>query len=179
MAADLNKLIPTLQSLVGKVIAECAKKDVEMRPFSTLRSPFEQAIAWRQSRALEEINHQINYLKNNGANFLADCLNSVGPQHGDHVTNALPGLSWHQWGEALDCFWIVDKKAEWSTRKEINGLNGYQVYADIAESMGLFPGGHWRNFKDWPHIQYRKDASPLGSMNLKEIDDQMKKKFGK
>ncbi|GAK49224.1 hypothetical protein U14_00443 [Candidatus Moduliflexus flocculans] len=55
---------------------------------------------------------------------------SVGPQYGDPVTNALPGCSWHQWNEAVDLFWVIDGKAEWSSKKKImlqdgSSVNGY------------------------------------------------------
>ena len=115
-----------------KVVAlldRCEARGTPMRRTSTLRSPFDQATLWRQSRSKEEIEAKIAELKSQSAPFLADCIARVGPQHGDPVTNAIPGLSWHQWGEAVDCFWLVDGEAEWSPRKEINGLNGYQVYA--------------------------------------------------
>jgi peptidoglycan LD-endopeptidase CwlK len=94
------------------------------------------------------------------------------------VTNALPGLSWHQWGEALDCFWVVDGAAEWSTRRLVNGLNGYHVYADEAKRLELTAGGFFRSLKDWPHVQLDKAGSPLGRFSILEIDAEMKSRFG-
>ena len=107
-----------------------------------------------------------------------DCLQSVGPQHGAHVTDALPGFSWHQWGEAVDCFWLLDGKAEWSTSKKVNGVNGYAVYANEAEAVGLVAGGHWTRFKDWPHVQLRAASSPARALTLLQIDTAMKVRFG-
>jgi hypothetical protein len=48
--------------------------------------------------------------------------------------------------------WIDSNgKANWSsTAKDATELNGYQVYAEEAGKIGLFPGGHWISFKDWP-----------------------------
>ena len=106
------------------------------------------------------------------------CLESVGPQNGAHVTNAPPGYSWHQWGEAMDCFWLVNGNAEWSTRKKINGNNGYRVYADIAVSLDLNAGGFWRSFKDWPHIQLRQHSSPKSVFSITQVNEQMKRQFG-
>jgi peptidoglycan L-alanyl-D-glutamate endopeptidase CwlK len=178
MAADLDKLVPDLKSKVLQLVDRCEARGIEMRPNNGLRDPFEQARLWRQSRSSEEINAKIQELEANGAPFLAQCIKSVGPQHGAHVTNTPPGISWHQWGEALDCFWVVEGKAEWSTRKLIHGLNGYQVYADEAEAVGLTPGGHWRNFKDWPHVQLRRASNAASVMSLTEIDSAMKARFG-
>ena len=84
-----------------------------MQLFFTLRDPFDQAILRRQSRSTQEIHDKIQELKSKGAHFIVNCLESVGSQAGRHVTNAIPGLSWHQWGESLDCFWLIDGKAEW------------------------------------------------------------------
>ena len=178
MAANLDLLNPLLKSKVIALVAQCREKGFEMRPNNGLRDPFEQAKLWRQSRSIEEITEKINEFNTQGALFLAECLSSVGPQHGAHVTNAPPGLSWHQWGESLDCFWLLDGKAEWSTKKLVDGKNAYKVYADEAESLGLISGGHWRQFKDWPHVQLRAESSPNLVMSMQDIDAAMKKQFG-
>jgi hypothetical protein len=175
---DLNALVPEFRLQVVALLDRCASRGTPMRPYFTLRSPFEQARLWRQSRSREQIAAKIAELESKSAPFLADCIRRVGPQHGDPVTNAVPGLSWHQWGEAVDCFWLVDGQAEWSPRKEINGLNGYQVYAREAQAAGLTAGGLWPSFKDWPHVQLRSASSPLGVMSLVEIDARMKERFG-
>ena len=178
MAADLNQLVPALKSSVDTLLAGCQARRIVMRPFFTLRSPFEQAKLWRQSRSLEEISEKIADFRNNGAPFLAFCIGSVGPQSGDPVTNAAPGFSWHQWGEAVDCFWLVDNQAMWSTKKMLNGQNGYQVYAEEAKRLGLTPGGFWNSLKDWPHVQLQSAADPGKSKTLAEIDAAMKARFG-
>ena len=161
-----------------ELLAKCLSKGVEMRPSQTVRTPLEQAKLWRQSRTRSDIVAQINRFHLDGAEFLAFCLDSVGPQSGDPVTNAPPGLSWHQWGEAMDCFWVVDGSAEWSTRRLVAGVNGYQVYAEEAKRLGLTPGGYFRSLKDWPHVQLRTDSSPLGPLTIVEIDREMKARFG-
>lgn len=74
-----------------------------LRPFSLPnRTPSlsadAQAKLWRQSRAIQEITAAIKKLASAKANFLASVLDGVGPQHGPHVTNALPGPSWLRWG---------------------------------------------------------------------------------
>jgi peptidoglycan L-alanyl-D-glutamate endopeptidase CwlK len=178
MAADLGQLVAEFRGTVETLIAKCGQRGIEMRPNSTLRTPFDQARLWRQSRAFEEIQEKIDSFRTSGAEFLAFCIESVGPQHGDPVTKAPPGFSWHQWGEALDCFWLLNGKAEWSTVKKVNGVNGYHVYAEEAEELGLTAGGHWPTFKDWPHVQVRAASSPNKIMSIQEINDEMKVRFG-
>ncbi len=178
MSRDLNDLVPEFRTRVETLLAACDAAGYPMRPFFTLRTPFEQGALWRQSRTGQEVRGKIAELRGNGAEFLAHCIESVGPQSGRHVTNAIPGMSWHQWGEAVDCFWLVDGQAEWSTRRKINNLNGYGNYADQAVTLDLDPGGHWRSFRDWPHVQFRGDANPGRVYALLEIDQTMQTRFG-
>jgi hypothetical protein len=177
MAADLSLIDASLRTQVLALIDRCRARGFEMRPSAGLRDPFEQARLWQQSRSIEEIRAQIASLQAQGAGFLAHCLDAVGPQHGDPVTNALPGYSWHQWGEAVDCFWLLDGRAEWSTTRTVNGENAYKVYAREATGLGLTAGGLWPRFKDWPHVQLRVESSP-SSLGVIEIDRAMKERFG-
>lgn len=178
MGIDTTALTPEFSNKLAALLLACQGQGVEMRPYFGIRTPFEQAKLWRQSRTREEVNQKIAELKDKGASFLAHCLESVGPQNGPHVTNALPGLSWHQWGEAVDCVWVVAGQTEWSTAKQVNAHNGYRVYAEQAVQLGLDAGGLWKSLKDWPHVQLRRVASPSGVMSLVEIDGKMKMMFG-
>jgi len=177
MSRNLNDLAPDFKPKVEELLQRTEDAGYTMRPYFTLRTPFKQAELWRQSRPLEAINSKISEFENAGADFLAHCLESVGPQNGDHVTNAPPGYSWHQWGEGLDCFWLVNGDAEWSTRKKINGNNGYRVYADMAVSIGLAAGGFWHSFKDWPHVQLRKESGPKSVFSMNQINEEMRNLF--
>lgn len=179
MGIDSTALTPEFNSKLLELLAACQRLGVEMRPYFGIRTPFEQAKLWRQSRTREEISQKVGELQAQGAPFLAHALESVGPQNGPHVTNALPGLSWHQWGEAVDCFWVVNGQGEWSTVKQAGGSNGYRVYAGQALQLGLDAGGLWRSLKDWPHVQLRKAGSPLGVWGVGEIDRRMEEKFGR
>jgi peptidoglycan L-alanyl-D-glutamate endopeptidase CwlK len=78
----------------------------------------------------------------------------------------------------VDCAWVVEGKTEWSVQKKVNGINGYQVYADQARALGIDPDGLWNSFKDWPHVQLRTASSPLKVFSLTEIDKVMKERFG-
>ena len=178
MPADLNQLVPALKERAGELLAVCQARGAIMRPYCTLRSPFDQARLWRQTRSSEEVQAQQAEFRQAGAEFLAFCLESVGPQQGagPHVTKALPGFSWHQWGEALDCFWLVDGQAVWSTTSLREGINGYRIYAEAAEDLGLAAGGLWPRFKDWPHVQLRPEG-PARYYSLEQIDQEMKTRF--
>jgi hypothetical protein len=178
MAADLNLLVPELKQKIEQLVARCRERGFVMRPSAGLRDPFEQARLWRQSRSIEQINAKLDELKAARADFLAHCIESVGPQHGRPVTNAIPGYSWHQWGEAVDCFWLLDGKAEWSITKLVGGFNAYKVYADEAEAFGLTAGGHWSSLKDWPHVQLQPNANPSATLSVIEIDAAMEAGFG-
>jgi hypothetical protein len=179
MSVDVNKLIPEFRTKVLQLLDKCKTKEgIRMYPNEGLRDPFIQAKYWRQSRPSSEIQAKIAELKTQGALFLAHCIDSVGPQQGPHSTDAIPGLSWHQWGEALDCFWLVDDKAEWSTTRIVKGKNGFRVYANLAAASGLTAGGLWTKFKDWPHVQLSKASSPLDKYTLQQIDAEMRNRFG-
>jgi hypothetical protein len=177
MSRNIKELTPEFRKVVKELLSKCNASGYPMQPFYTLRTPYEQGILWRQSRSRQEIEEKITELRDKGADFLAYCIESVGPQNGRHVTNAVPGLSWHQWGEAVDCFWLLEGKAEWSTRKKVNGINGYVNYGTIARSLGLTSGGFWSSFRDWPHVQLRRESHPGRIYSLLEIDREMANRF--
>jgi peptidoglycan LD-endopeptidase CwlK len=175
---DIDDLIPEFRPKARTLLANCKNRGIEMRAYETLRSPFEQGKIWRQSRSKEQVQRKIKELRDAGADFLAFCIESVGPQSGRHVTDAPPGLSWHQWGEAFDSFWAVNGDAEWSTTRKINGLNGYRVYAEEAAKLDLTPGGLWSSFRDWPHVQLKSARSPAAVLAITEINRIMRERFG-
>jgi Fungal chitosanase of glycosyl hydrolase group 75/D-alanyl-D-alanine carboxypeptidase len=179
LSASLNDLVPEFRTKVDDLLAKCVARGVRMVPNETVRTPAQQAIYWRQSRSTSQINDKIDMLRSEGASYLAGVLDEVGPQHGDPVTQVLPGNSWHQWGEAIDCFWEVDGEAEWSTTRKVNGVNGYRVYAEEADNMGLTAGLLWPHFKDAPHVQMREANNPKSSgKSWTEIDQTMRDRFG-
>lgn len=179
MSRDIEDLVPSFRGSVRQVLEACKAEGVIMVPFFTVRSPTEQAIIWRRSRTTDVINKKIQFLHDQKASYLAEVLRDAGKQEGKFGTNSLPGASWHQWGEAVDCYWKVDGKQDWDTEKLINGVNGYKRYAEIAESFGLTHGfrpGHTGEW-DWVHIQLR--PGPVTKMyTWKEINDRMKERFG-
>jgi peptidoglycan L-alanyl-D-glutamate endopeptidase CwlK len=72
---------------------------------------------------------------------------------GNQVTNARAFQSWHQYGLAADCaFWrdgklVISEKDPWAMR-------GYQLYGEVAESLGLTWGGRWA-MMDFGHTELR------------------------
>ena len=174
----IEDLVPELRPIARTLLEKCRVRGIEMRIYETLRTPIEQGKIWRQSRTREEVRAKILEFRNAGAEFLASCIEDAGPQSGRHVTDAPPGLSWHQWGEAFDSFWVVNNEAEWSTIKKINGKNGYRVYAEEAEQLNVTAGGLWPNFKDWPHVQLKSAKSPKAHFTITQIDAIMKERFG-
>lgn len=163
---------------VSQLLKNCRERGVEMRPFEFLRHPLVQGKYWKQSRPAAEIAARITDLRDQGAHFLAQCLEKSTAGTGPAITNALPGYSWHQWGEAIDCCWMMEGVVIWDTDKKVNGVNGYQVYAEEAIKLELYPGLYWDNFKDGVHVQFRKEMSPAGIYSIREINDIMEATFG-
>lgn len=178
MTDRMDGLEPQFRERLEAVLGDLRDEGIEMRVTAGLRTPSEQARLWRQSRSREEIDAAVRHLRQGGAWYLADVLSESAPAHGPPVTRALPGLSWHQWGEAADCLWIVNGVAEWSLARIVNRDNGYHAYARAAEAAGLAAGGFWPRLADWPHVQKRKVASPLmAGLSLKAIDEAMQARF--
>jgi peptidoglycan L-alanyl-D-glutamate endopeptidase CwlK len=177
MSKLLSDLVPELADKARELLAKCDEMHILMRPTETLRTPFTQAKLWRQSRPGSVVRAQIQKFRDEGAPFLADVLESVGPHSGDHVTNALPGLSWHQWGEAMDCVWVANGKETFSLKLTVGGLNGYHVYAEQAKKLGLTAGAFFQSIKDFPHVQLRPQAGPQSAQSLPEIDAVMRERF--
>ena len=72
---------------------------------------------------------------------------------GPSVSNARAFQSWHQYGLAADCAFlrngklIISEKDPWAMR-------GYQLYGEVAESVGMTWGGRWK-MMDFGHTELR------------------------
>ena len=170
MYAQLNK---EFKDKIDRLLENCLKRGVEMRIREGIRHPLIQANYWRQSRSTGETADKIRQLKSGGAAFLAYCLEKAATAPGKHATNAIPGLSWHQWGEAADFDWMVNGKPCHDTHIKINNLNGYEVYAMEARRLDLECGFFWTSFPDACHIQLRAVQDPSKLYSLQEIDNRM------
>lgn len=172
MSRDLNDLDKKFKKKVEKLLVACEDRGVIMVPFSTVRDVYDQARLWREGRATKQIKQTIDFLRENGASYLADVIESVGPQMGDKIkTNGIPGNSWHHFGVAVDCVWKKDGETSWDNESE---GNGYQVYAEIAREMGLNAGHFWSSVHDSVHVQDKPESSPRrAGMTWAEISDAM------
>lgn len=164
----LDACTPEARDKFALLIARCANRGDELRPYFTIREPFTQAKLWRQSRTAQEIAAECDELRSVGAPRIAACIESVGPSHGPWATNAVPGLSWHNHGEAMDCMLVVGGKAVWD-----GDAHGYIAYATEAFGLGLTSG---RNFHDPDHVQLRKDE-PHHLWDMARIDNMMAARF--
>ena len=165
--------------LISLLLYECENHHVLMVPYEKLRSPQRQAELWVNGRSVNEIQHQIRYLHNAKAYFLASCLERARIKEGKIITNALPGYSWHQWGEAVDCYWLKEGKVSWDLdTKDENDQNGYAIYARIARKLGLESGYYWKDIVDATHIQLQPYSSPGKIYSLPEINEVMEDYFG-
>jgi peptidoglycan L-alanyl-D-glutamate endopeptidase CwlK len=72
---------------------------------------------------------------------------------GSAVTNARAFQSWHQYGLAADCAFLRDGKLVIS-EKDPWAMRGYQLYGEVAESLGLTWGGRW-TMMDFGHTELR------------------------
>lgn len=136
------------------------------------RDPWTQAKLWRRSRTTVEVQRGLRRLEHLKLPFLRSVLEEVGPQaSGPWATNALPGLSWHQWGEATD-YYVVgpDGSPVWDEDDR-----GYLVLAEEAARLGLTSGYFWRN-QDAGHVQ-EKRAEVHHVHSWSRIDQQMKARW--
>jgi len=181
------RLVPAFREKALFLLERCEERGVTMYPNELIRSPYMQGQLWCRGRSPEMIGEGIVGLERDGAPFLAACLRgaAVAPAYGGIsdgkggikiVTNALPGLSWHQWGEAMDCCWLVDGRQEWSIHISIEGSNGYAVYGEEAVRLGLEAGYFWAS-KDAAHVQLRQAGSPRSAYSMREIDREMEARY--
>lgn len=165
MSADLSDLVPAFRTKVDAALAQLAGENLVFVPFNTRRDPVTQAAYWRRSRSAAAVQQQIEALRAQGCRFMVACFEKAGPQKpGPWATNALPGLSWHQYGEAVDCYLEgADGHPNWQPRN-------YARFGQIGDAQGMWWGGH---FGDNDHWQNRR-TEPLDVFgSLKTIDDKL------
>lgn len=73
---------------------------------------------------------------------------------GSNVTNAAAYQSYHQYGLAADCAFKRDGKLVIS-EKDPWAMRGYQLYGQVAESLGMKWGGKWK-MMDLGHIELHR-----------------------
>ncbi len=171
---SLDDLIPEFREKAHLLILNCERRGVNMMPFYTMRGPAVQAKLWAKSRPQNTIYIAAAGMTNSGAVWLSGILkNAKAPKKPEAwATNAVPGNSWHQWGEAIDCAPLDDNgKLIWNAKHP-----HYAVYADEALKLGLTAGANFTSV-DSVHVQLRKESAPSKIYTWPQIDAAMKAKF--
>ena len=71
-----------------------------------------------------------------------------------NTTRAQAYQSYHQFGLAADIAFLREGKVIIS-EKDPWAMQAYARYGEVAESVGLTWGGHWKSIKDYGHSEYR------------------------
>ena len=91
MSRELSHLVPEFREKFGQLLAACLNRGVTMVPYATLRDPWTQARYWRQSRSRPEIMAKIQELRNSGASFLAEVIESSDHRMANPSRTPFPG----------------------------------------------------------------------------------------
>ena len=149
---DFSQLNPDFADKAKQLLDLMQTQGFQITPTTGVRTLEQQDILWRQSRTTDVINAEFDKLHASNAIYLAAHLCSVGPQYGPHVTNAILGYSWHNWGEAMD---VLIEPRDGYTEDQL-----YKAYADNAVTLGLTAGYYFKNFQDMDHVQLRAQEIP-------------------
>lgn len=169
MAANFESLSPQFLEKLYKFIDACSAEDIPLDFDQGFISIKDQAMAWRQSRSDSEIDAKIAVLRGE-APFLAHLLSITTSKLGPHVTDDLPGCSWHNWGEAYT-FHIVGQMGG-----ALDSAHpAHKKIAEIAKEAGLVSGYSFKP-KQPRLLQLSNAKSPLERYSLKEIDKIMEER---
>lgn len=160
-----------MAAMAQAAVDGCAKQNVKLLVYCTLRSLQEQARLYRQSRTRKDIDTKMAQLRKAKFGFLADIIESVGAQYGRWATNAGPGESWHNYAEAFDAVPLRGKVGLWNEKLYKHEWN---VYGSVVSELGLEWGGNWKR-KDMPHSQLREGANPLDIYSPKQVREMLTK----
>lgn len=163
---ELKDLTDEMRAKAEMILQACDEAGgFDLLIYCTLRTLEEQARLFRQSRSRKEIDDKIRKYHNRGYVFLADIIEKVGPCYGEHVTNAAPGESWHNYGQAFDAVPLIGGKPAWNYFK---AKSYWDAYGEAVRQAKLFWAGDWVNFREYPHAQLKKSGNPLTSFNPDE-----------
>lgn len=170
---DITLLKPEFQPKVKELISNLNKKGIYPFISSTLRGPGAQAVEYCKGRTIVSIKTEITKYRAQGLKMIPGYLEkaNVSRAVSSKVTNALPGQSWHQHGEAVDFFFKTPEGKYEDNPKNPN----WKILADEAKALGLFPGFYFEKFKDIPHVQFQSLPSPV--MTLPALDQWLAKNF--
>jgi len=77
---------------------------------------------------------------------------------GPRVTRAGAGQSYHQAGLAADLAFLRDGRIVISER-DAWAARGYELYGDVARSVGLTWGGDWKSLRDLGHVELQRPGA--------------------
>jgi peptidoglycan L-alanyl-D-glutamate endopeptidase CwlK len=119
------------------------------REWAMLNADFEQRLLTAFRIMKEKHGYDMTLLEGYRSPERQQMLAAMGP----NVTNAAAFQSWHQYGLAADSAFlrngriVISEKDPWAMR-------GYQLYGEVAESVGLTWGGRWK-MMDLGHTELR------------------------
>lgn len=153
-------------------IDKCQALDIVLSFDKGFVHPTEQAKLWKQSRSDSQIDEKIAELDAAGASFLVKLLSEASPKPGVHMTDDLPGCTWHNWGQAY-IYTVLGEDG----RDLIPTSSVYQKTAEIAKSVGL-TSGYYLKPKQPYLIQLSVYKSPNAEYSIKEISKEMERLYG-
>jgi peptidoglycan L-alanyl-D-glutamate endopeptidase CwlK len=136
VAADLLQVRPSLQSA--------------SRNWQLLDAEFSQRLLLVFKIMREKYGYEVAILEGYRSPERQNMLSSMG----SHVTSAKAFQSYHQYGLAADCAFLLNGKLILS-EKDPWAMQAYVRYGEVAESLGLTWGGRWK-LMDFGHIEWRK-----------------------
>lgn len=86
-----------------------------------------------------------------GLDFIVTCTTRTKEEQAKLVAQGFSKTmnSKHLTGEAFDIAVLLNGKITWKSKY-------YEPFCQIGESIGLASGGLWKNFRDFPHFEYRR-----------------------
>ena len=169
---DLETLEPEFRERLLSVIETCAADRFRLIPEVGAIDPFLQARLWRQSRSDAEIDEAIADLKAQNCIYLAEVLEETEGKLGPKVTDSLPGLSWHNWREAVKVGIYDNCGRELMNHDE----KAISVLRKAIKKHKLNSGENWG--KSLFYIQKSTFENPKNLMSMLEIDKTMYDMWG-
>ncbi len=152
LTRDPNLLVPEFKAKVEALLANCQTRGVTMVLYTTRIGPMWEAALYCHSRNWSQVEPIADKIRVDGAPKLAALLTPDLCKSAAWKSNALPGRSWHSWGEAVDCYVAgPGGSAQWNSPN-------YAIYAEEAKKLGLTAGHFW-TVKDSVHVQLRPEGS--------------------
>ncbi len=163
MSRNLDLLTALTREGLDNVLAYCTARNIDLLVTCTYRSPEEQAELYASGRV--DLRTKIEVMRCAGLAPMAELLEKVTPKPNlKKLTNAGPGESFHQLGEAFDVCPLVNGKPMWDSSHP-----AWQVYGTAVRRSGLFWAGDWPRFREYPHAQLGRHGNPLVQYSAEEI----------